>query len=111
MQQPIADGVFVVDANQRITYWEDGLLGYSATDVLDRYCYQVIAGRVPPDEVLCQPNCKLRERALCRALAQSVDFVTHTKEEELVRVSEIVVSSAKRDLTLHRLRPSKVPQR
>ncbi len=111
MQQPIADGVFVVDANQRITYWEDGLLGYSATDVLDWYCYQIIAGRVPPDKVLCQPNCKLRGRALGCDLAQSVGFLTHTKEQELVRVSETAMSSANRDLTLHRLRPSKVPQR
>jgi DNA-binding NarL/FixJ family response regulator len=43
-----ADGVYIVDAEQRIVAWTaaaEKLLGRRADEVLDRRCYEVIAGR------------------------------------------------------------------
>jgi PAS domain S-box-containing protein len=54
-----ADGAYVIDAQQRITFWNraaEDLLGYSAEEVLGRSCYQVFAGR---DETGC-PICRQR---------------------------------------------------
>ena len=43
-----ADGAYVIDADQRIVYWNpaaERLLGYRAEDVLGRACHEVLRGR------------------------------------------------------------------
>ncbi|MCH7472703.1 PAS domain-containing protein, partial [bacterium] len=43
-----ADGVFAVDADQRIVFWSaaaEELVGRSAGDLLGRYCYEVLLGK------------------------------------------------------------------
>jgi PAS domain S-box-containing protein len=89
-----ADGVFVVDAAQRILLWNRGaerLLGYSEAEVLNRHCYEVIGGRLRSG--------KLR-------LVQNYDMLTSTVEgqEVWVNVSIIALPNTRKPLTVHLLR-------
>lgn len=55
------DGVFVVDAQQRIVHWNDivhTLLGYAPDEVLGRRCYEVLAGHDAAGRNVCQRLCR-----------------------------------------------------
>ena len=47
--QFIRDGVYFVDTNRKITFWNDyaeEITGFSASEVLDSYCYNNILNHV-----------------------------------------------------------------
>ena len=55
-----ADGVHVVDGEQRIIFWNPAaakLLGFRPEEVLGRYCYDVIAGGDYEGHPFCRRNC------------------------------------------------------
>ena len=55
-----ADGVFVVDARQRIIFWgptAERLTGRGADQALGRPCYEVVAGRDTRNHRFCRRNC------------------------------------------------------
>jgi len=55
-----ADGVFAVDADQRIVSWSaaaEELVGRSAGDVIGRYCYEVVLGNDYEGHPFCRPDC------------------------------------------------------
>ncbi|MBM2827159.1 MAG: transcriptional regulator [Dehalococcoidia bacterium] len=55
-----ADGAFAVDGGLRVSAWNsvaEALLGYSATDVLGRYCWEVLRAETPDGRVVCSPSC------------------------------------------------------
>ncbi len=55
-----SDGVYAVDADQRIVFWSESaaeLLQRPAADVLGQRCYQVILGRDYDDHPFCRRNC------------------------------------------------------
>ncbi len=61
-----ADGVFAVDAEQRIVFWSavtEELLGCPATEVLGRYCYEVILGNDYEGHAFCRRECPAIEAA------------------------------------------------
>ena len=102
------DGVFVVDAAQRIIYWSKGaerLLGYPEAEVLNRRCHQVIAGRMR-DKVWCRSNCDVRRSALRGTFLPNFNLLTSNKEGEnmCVNVSIIALPTKDKPLTLHLLR-------
>ena len=54
------DGVFAVDADQRIVFWSESaeeLLRHPAADVLGKRCYRVILGRDYENHPFCRRNC------------------------------------------------------
>jgi len=58
--QSTADGVHVVDAEQRIIFWNAAatkLLGYGPDEVVGRYCYDVIAGGDYEGHPFCRRGC------------------------------------------------------
>jgi len=60
------DGVFAVDARQRITYWSksaERLLGYRAEEVVGRLCHDVVAGRDSRNHRFCRRNCPVMANA------------------------------------------------
>lgn len=77
-----ADGVYVVDAKQRIVFWNHGmetLLGYSAGDVLGRSCFEVLCRKTKTGRRWCRPNCP-NQRAVKRGTpVQNSDLLTRTK--------------------------------
>lgn len=55
-----ADGVFAVDADQRIVSWSaaaEELVGRSAGDVIGRYCYEVVLGNDYEGHPFCRADC------------------------------------------------------
>lgn len=57
------EGVYVVDTNRKILYWNDGcesITGFKASDVVNTYCYQNILQHVDQTgNSLCQFECPL----------------------------------------------------
>ena len=59
----LSDGVYYVDRERRISYWNHGaerLTGYSAADVIGRFCYDNILSHVDDEgRSLCHTACPL----------------------------------------------------
>lgn len=71
-----SDAAFTVDRDLRVTAWSGiahALLGYTAREVLGRYCYDVVQAVLPGGEPLCIPGC---EGGLC--FAQCRPFAVHS---------------------------------
>lgn len=57
-----ADGAYVIDADQRIVYWNaaaERMLGYRSIDVLGRLCHDVLQGRDDDNKAWCRLRCKV----------------------------------------------------
>ncbi len=55
------DVVWAVDANQKIVLWNDAAaacLGYSAEEVIGRFCYEFLQGKSDKSERICKCNCQ-----------------------------------------------------
>lgn len=55
-----ADAICAVDEHQRIVMWNEGaeaLLGYTAEEVLNRPCYEVLAAYTEGGQLLCRHAC------------------------------------------------------
>ncbi len=60
------DGVWAVDADQRIILWNEAaeeLLGHTAKESINQYCYELLAGRDPGCRPICRAHCVVSERA------------------------------------------------
>ena len=54
------DGVFAVDQDQRIIFWNEGaanILGFISDEVIGRYCFEVVRGISEAGQVNCGPDC------------------------------------------------------
>ncbi len=61
-----ADGVFAVDEDQRIVHWNSGaemILGYSAKEMLGRFCFDVMNGLDEPPKEVCYLGCPIMDCA------------------------------------------------
>ncbi len=103
-----ADGAFVTDAKQRIITWNKGaerLLGYSASEVVNRHCYDVIAGRDRRAKVVCCPNCKVYRCLQRGILLPNFNSLTTTKDGQGIWVNFCTVALPYKDRrVLHLLR-------
>lgn len=104
-----ADGVFVVDANQRIICWNNGaerILKYSETEVLNHDCYRVIAGRVHPDKLWCHSNCRVQSCIAKNTPLENFDLLTRTNEGDPVWLNITIMSppNGNERYTVHILR-------
>lgn len=55
-----ADGVAVLDRHLRFVFWNraaEQLLGFTAEEVIGRYCYEVLAGRAVCGSAVCHVSC------------------------------------------------------
>ena len=94
-----ADGAFATDAEQRIITWNKGaerFLGYSASEVVNRHCYDVFAG--------C-PKCKVYRCLQRGILLPTFDLLTTTKDGQGIWVNFCTVAQPyKNRRVLHLLR-------
>jgi PAS domain S-box-containing protein len=93
-----ADGVFIVNPEQRIVRWNKGaerILHYSEMEVLNHNCFRVIAGRVHPDKLWCHSNCKVHSCVQKGAPPENFDLMTHNNNGEEVWLNISIVSSQK----------------
>ena len=61
----VKEGVYFVDTNRRITFWNDHaaqITGFSASEVLDKYCFDNILNHVNDEGTqLCKMGCPLHK--------------------------------------------------
>jgi PAS domain S-box-containing protein len=100
-----ADGVFAV-RDQRIIRWNKGaekILKYSATEVLNRECYKVVAGRIHPDKIWCSEKCRVQNCVSSGGQLEDFDLLTQTAQREpvWVNVSTAFASNGGQPLTVH----------
>ena len=80
-----ADGAFVIDEDQRFTYWNQaaqGILGYSSEEVIGRPCYEILGGRDDSGRVLCSRSCFVTAAAGTGSPVTSYDTYAHAKSGE-----------------------------
>ena len=99
------DGVFAVDREQRIVYWNRAvreLLGHSAADVLGKHCYDVIAGKDDRRCAVCQPSCRAIMGANHGKPMPAVDILVQllAGREIWLNVSTLLVPSCWQDLSV-----------
>lgn len=116
MLERTADGAMVVDQEGKIMLWNraaEHVLGFRATDVLGRFCHDVLCGDTLSGRPLCSACCPIRARVAQGDGVRQFDMQTHTKDGRLVwlNVSSLPVPSRKpgtfwvahlfRDITKH----------
>ena len=89
------DGVFIVDPNRHIIRWNkaaEKILKYPESEVLNRDCFRIIAGRIFPDRVFCSQNCKIHRNALKGTPQQNFDIKTQTSAGEPLWLNVTIIS-------------------
>jgi PAS domain S-box-containing protein len=104
-----ADGVFIVDKNQRIIRWNKGaerILKYTEVEVLNHDCYRVIAGRAHSDKLWCHSNCRVQSCIAKGTPLENFDLLTRTNEGEPIWLNISILSPAdgNEQITVHILR-------
>jgi PAS domain S-box-containing protein len=78
-----ADGVLVVDATDRIIYWNDSatdILGYQKAEVLGRRCFDVLKGMGERGTVVCGPECTMKSCAFRGEKVHNFNLLTAHKD-------------------------------
>lgn len=81
-----AEGAFLIDNNQRITYWNRAaqeMLGYAPGEVLGRSCYDIVRGRDDHDHVWCRGNCAVTAKARTGQPVETFNTLAASKSGEL----------------------------
>jgi PAS domain S-box-containing protein len=104
-----ADGVYIVDPELRIVYWNRGaerILGYSEKDVLNRYCFRIIAGRESNDKLYCHTNCKVLSCFSKGTPLENFELKTRDKngKEIWMNISTLFSQNNGNDLIIHLVR-------
>lgn len=105
-----ADGVFAVDRQQRIVFWNaaaERILGYRADEVVGRSCHEVMHGESRPGCRACDPHCPVRCAASRGQIVPSYNLLSRTRSGDtiLLNVSVIVsTEAASRVATIHLFR-------
>jgi PAS domain S-box-containing protein len=104
-----ADGVFAVDHDQRIAFWNDAaecLLGYRADEVIGRLCHEIFDGEPRPGCLECSPECPVMAAALRHESVPTYNLMSHTKDGDaiLLNVSVIIPNGVSPFATIHLFR-------
>jgi len=104
-----ADGVYIVNPEQRIVYWNKGaerILGYSEKDVLNHDCFRIIAGREHSDKLCCRKNCKVHSCFGNGTPVENFDLRTRAKngDERWLNVSAIFSKNNSDAVIVHVIR-------
>jgi len=104
-----ADGVYIVNPELRIVYWNKGaerILGYSEKDVSNHDCFRIIAGRENSDKPCCHSNCKVQSAFRMGTPLENFELATRDKNgaEVWLNVSTIFSQKNGDDLIVHLIR-------
>jgi LuxR family transcriptional regulator of spore coat protein len=81
-----ADGVFIVDQDQRVKHWSRSaqrILGHSPEKALGMLCYEVVAGRDPRSSRFCRRNCPVIANARKGRPTPDYDVLCPTSQGEI----------------------------
>jgi PAS domain S-box-containing protein len=90
-----ADGVHVVDGEQRIIFWNSAagkVLGYGAEELLGRYCYDVIAGGDYEGHPFCRRGCPTIEAVKGGRRIQNYDVCSRSVDRRTVWLNVSVLA-------------------
>jgi PAS domain S-box-containing protein len=88
------DGLFVTDEEQRIRAWSDSatrILGYSASEVIGRPCYEVFVGQSFGGHAFCRSECPVSRNALRNRPVRDYDVLVATKDGGAITVNNSVM--------------------
>jgi len=108
-----------VDLDGRVVLWTDAaerLLGYAASEVLGRRCYEVLQGGDEHGNVLCHLHCHVLTMARRRQPAHAYDLWTCCRDgaERWLNVSTLLVPDGEGTAVVHLMRDvtgTRTPQR
>ena len=103
------DGVFAVDMDQRVVFWNRGaerILGYRAEEILGRQsCCQVLKGVSEQETLLCTSDCAAILLARRRRIPPSRTLLTSSKDgkPKWISITHVLLpgSSPKLDILIH----------
>ena len=108
-----ADGVFAVDAGQKIVLWNaaaEEMLGFRAREVLGRCCYDVLCGTDENEVAVCGKRCAAIQAAARGEIVQTRELCLRTNEGRRtpVGVATVLLPLTRRDSSLlaHVFRPA-----
>jgi PAS domain S-box-containing protein len=81
-----ADGVYVIDEDQRIVYWNkaaEEILGYAPEEVVGRACYEILGGLDDTGRPICRHHCYVATTALTGSPVTSYDTCIRTKSGQV----------------------------
>jgi len=77
-----SDGVFAVGTDHKIVFWNKSakkILGYSAKEVLGKYCNEIIAGTDSNGNPVCSRSCNVMKAIKKKENPENYDLLTHSK--------------------------------
>jgi PAS domain S-box-containing protein len=77
-----ADGVFAVSTDHKIVFWNkpaQKILGYSAKEVLGKYCNEIIAGTDSKGNPVCSRSCNVMKAIKKEENIENYEMLTHSK--------------------------------
>ncbi len=94
-----ADGVFAVGTDHKIVFWNkvaQKILGYSAKEVLGKFCNQIIAGTDSSGNPVCSRSCNVMKSIKKEENPENYEMLTHSKTGDPIwlNVSIICVSGS-----------------
>jgi len=102
-----ADGLFVVDCNQRIVHWNEAaeeMLGLKAEDVTGKPCHEVLGGRDSQNYRFCRQNCPVTQNARRGRTTADYDIIATARDgtDLWANVSIMLVKEdARQPLVMH----------
>jgi len=104
-----ADGVAGVDPGCRIAFWNraaEQILGYGATEVLGRPCYEVFRGLDDRGNILCHPHCHVLVMARQGQPVHAFEAVVRAKDgaERRLNISVVLVPAPQGTIAVHMFR-------
>lgn len=93
-----ADGALAVNLARRIVFWNpaaEAILGYTASEVVGRRCYEVLRERDAHRNLICHPHCHVVAMARLGEPAHACDVVVRAKDgtERWLNMSTLLVPS------------------
>lgn len=77
------DGAFIIDEQQQIVFWNQAaqkILGFTAEEIINHPCYEVLGGRDEFKRTLCQRYCRVAITILQGHSMPDMDIYARTKE-------------------------------
>ena len=84
------DGAFVVDAEQRIVFWNAparSILGFRADEVVGKRCYEVLGGTDAEGCAVCKKGCVAIQAVTRGKIVATQELLLRTKDGHEIRVS------------------------
>jgi len=98
------DGVFAVDQEQRILFWNDlaqQTLGHSPQEAIGKYCWELLNGQNESGLQICCPDCPVIQRIRKKLPVEPFDlFVKHRTGQTIkLNISSIGLPSNGDEIT------------